>query len=297
MVADMFERSVRVLLFFFLFGSVCSSAFADAAASRVPARRPMSPPVKILRYAQRIVDEHDTDGDGELQASEWEGMSGDPRIIDRDRNTVITAKELAEHVTRYGYRRKIRLMPATTEGKIRYPSLLNPDAIPNARKKPGLAKDSLNKADRGAPANAVSGKSSQRIKRGSQKFTVPRSRLPKGLPSWFLVRDADGDAQLTLAEYAPDTSQATLLEFTRYDANGDGVVTAQESLRSPRARVIAETKPADVEEPSEEEPVADTVESSAGKPLPEDIEARRLKKELLRKERLNSKKKSSGKNK
>jgi len=297
MVAAMVGRNAGALLFLFLFGSACSSAFADGAASRVSVRRPISPPVKVLRYAQRALEKYDTNGDGELQESEWEGMKGNPRIIDRDRDKVITAKELAEYIARYGYRRRIRLMPASTEGRISYPSLVSPDVIPNARKKLGLAKGSLDRADRDASANAVPGKAPQRAKRGSQKFTVPRSRLPKGLPSWFLVRDADGDAQLTLAEYAPDGSQVALREFTRYDANGDGVVTAQECLRNPRAKVIAGAKPEGVEEPSEEEPAADMAESNADEPKPDDIEARRLKKELLRKQRLNSKNKSSGKNK
>jgi hypothetical protein len=112
----------------------------------------------------------------------------------------------------------------------------------------------------------VPGKAPQRAKRSSQKFTVPRSRLPKGLPSWFIVRDADGDAQLTLAEYATDGSQSALREFTQYDANGDGVVTAKECLRSPRAKVIAGAKPEGVEEPSEAEPAADTEENATEEP-------------------------------
>jgi hypothetical protein len=130
----------------------------------------------------------------------------------------------------------------------------------------------------------MSGKSPQRAKGGRQKFTVPRSRLPKGLPSWFIIRDADGDAQLTLAEYAPDGSQLALHEFTRYDANGDGVVTAQECLRSPRAKLSAGAKPErDVEESSEEEPAADTEESPTDESTSEDVEALRAKKALLRK--------------
>jgi hypothetical protein len=291
----MVGRSARMLLFLSLFGPVCSSAFAQVAAGRAAVRRPISPPAKVLRYTQRVVDEHDANGDGELQESEWERMDGNPRLIDRDRDGVITAKELAEHIARYGYRRRIRLMPASTEGAIRYPSLLSPDAVPNAQKKPGLAKNSLNSAARNASASATSGKSSQRIRKGNRKFTVPQTRLPKGLPSWFLARDADGDAQVTLAEYAPDVSRSALLEFTRYDANSDGVITAQEALRSPRARVIAGAKPASIRKPSEEKPAADTTESRANEPSPEDIEARRLKKEQLRRERLNSKNKSSGK--
>jgi len=72
-----------------------------------------------------------------------------------------------------------------------------------------------------------------------RKYTVSRTSLPSGLPSWFILRDADGDAQLSLAEYAQDASETSIREFTRYDRNGDGVVTPQECVRAPTAMGLA----------------------------------------------------------
>jgi Ca2+-binding EF-hand superfamily protein len=63
------------------------------------------------------------------------------------------------------------------------------------------------------------------------KYFVPRTHLPEGLPSWFVNRDADGDGQLTIAEFSPKATRTQLDQFTRYDANGDGLITSAEYLR------------------------------------------------------------------
>jgi hypothetical protein len=79
-------------------------------------------------------------------------------------------------------------------------------------------------SDAGAPPTA-----GEQPRRGTT-FYVPKSRLPPGLPDWFLRRDLDGDGQLSLAEFAPNPTQADLEEFARYDRNGDGFITAKECL-------------------------------------------------------------------
>jgi hypothetical protein len=52
-----------------------------------------------------------------------------------------------------------------------------------------------------------------------------------GLPEWFLRKDADGDGQVTMAEYAKDCTPAEAAEFDRLDLNRDGVITAAECLK------------------------------------------------------------------
>jgi hypothetical protein len=61
------------------------------------------------------------------------------------------------------------------------------------------------------------------------------------LPEWFLERDADGDGQLTLAEFAPQATAAQVAQFRQMDLNQDGVVTAVECVRG---------KPADAAQPA-----------------------------------------------
>jgi Ca2+-binding EF-hand superfamily protein len=52
---------------------------------------------------------------------------------------------------------------------------------------------------------------------------------PSGLPAWFHELDTDRDGQIALYEWLKGGKDAE--EFRKYDANGDGFITAQEVLR------------------------------------------------------------------
>lgn len=75
--------------------------------------------------------------------------------------------------------------------------------------------------------------------RKSGRFLLPRERLPKGLPDWFLRKDVDGDGQVSMAEYASDWNPAATAEFDRYDLNHDGVVTAAECLKAEKRAAVS----------------------------------------------------------
>jgi Ca2+-binding EF-hand superfamily protein len=74
-----------------------------------------------------------------------------------------------------------------------------------------------------------------------RRFLTPTERLPPGLPSWFARSDTDGDGQIALAEFAPPGNREKVAEFSRYDLNGDGFVTATECLAAEK-KAQAETK-------------------------------------------------------
>ena len=276
---------VRVLVVSVLLSClIAADTFAaDARANKAMMRRPLTPSVKVLRYAQRVVDQHDANGDGQLDESEWSDMEGhgmeghdtngdgkldedewnDMRLYDLNRDGVldegewnnmmerkrriadtsqdgaITPAEFADYVAKYGYRRRIRLMPALQEGRDQMPSLLSPNATPGYRERAGLARSGVEANRSNGQTQPKSDAASAKKSRIPRKYTVSRTSLPRGLPSWFILRDADGDAQLTLAEYARDASETSIKEFTRYDGNGDGVVTPQECLRAPTAMGLA----------------------------------------------------------
>jgi Ca2+-binding EF-hand superfamily protein len=191
---------------------------------------PEAVPLKVQRYAQALVRQYDRNGDGVLDAQEWQEMHGKPALADADRDGALTAEELVDWIVAYGHNRRIRL------------------AIPAI----GLSSDS--KTEDGTPAKtgtasaAKPGDSAEAApaekdyaepdlaeldeSRRQAKFYVPSKRLPAGLPAWFLARDDDGDGQLSLGEFAPKPTPADLREFEQYDFNNDGLITAKECLRA-----------------------------------------------------------------
>jgi hypothetical protein len=79
--------------------------------SRVPyTERDVPVSAKILRYAQRLVEQYDTNHDGQLEKVEWQKMRGNPAIVDRDHDGLITVDDLARYITIYGRYRHIQLL-------------------------------------------------------------------------------------------------------------------------------------------------------------------------------------------
>jgi hypothetical protein len=196
-------------------------------------------PVKVLRYAQYIVDRYDSNGDAQLVQEEWSRMSGSPQEADLNADGVITVEEFARRTAEYSSGRKIRLVPLLSAESIRLPPLLGPSL--GGRSTAAAAKVAQG-ASRAVPeteskvgrdGEAATGKPNSAYRR----YNVPKSKLPKGLPDWFFARDTDGDAQLTLSEFAPQATPSAIREFTRYDRNRDGVVTAWEFAGTSRTVV------------------------------------------------------------
>lgn len=197
------------------------------------AAEPSAVSVKIIRYAQRIIDRYDRDGDGQLQTSEWQAMRGSPERADRDGDGVIQRDELVLYMAEYGRERRIRLLPPQPGDLAELPPLLHPATAGAWEEKPvEEAAETPERSDgpAGADAEAARARGAQQdICRRDTKFYVPASRVA-GAPAVFLNRDRDGDGQLTLSEFAPQEDRASLDEFARCDRNGDGMVTLREYL-------------------------------------------------------------------
>jgi hypothetical protein len=200
---------------------------------------------KVLRYARRLVERYDRNGDGKLQPEEWRQMQGSPKLIDRDGNGEITLDELAQYVANHGARRKIRLLSRNLEELVANPPLLHPSTAASPgpsdggeASQPGGDATTPKRPD--DPALQTPNSPTQGADR---MFHVSPKGQPPNLPEWFTTRDTNGDGQLTLAEYAPKATQTDVDEFARYDADGDGVMTPKECARASTAAKPTKTPP------------------------------------------------------
>ncbi|MDO5554541.1 MAG: hypothetical protein Q4G68_12350 [Planctomycetia bacterium] len=60
-----------------------------------------------------------------------------------------------------------------------------------------------------------------------REYVVPSESL-QGVPRWFIVRDINGDGQLSLRELAPSLSVTAVAFFGELDSNSDGFITPDE---------------------------------------------------------------------
>jgi hypothetical protein len=62
--------------------------------------------------------------------------------------------------------------------------------------------------------------------------------LPEGLPEWYAQRDANGDGQVMMHEFAVSWSDRVVRDFQQFDLNRDGVITAAECVRATEAGAV-----------------------------------------------------------
>jgi Ca2+-binding EF-hand superfamily protein len=200
-------------------------------------------PGKIIRYAAFLIQRHDANGDGVLQREEWKTMSGTPQSVDLDGDLQITITELVRFLALYGKNRtihrphvaelnaspnfdsqKLQLLkpitqqthPPKAEGK-------TPDAAPIADLSEEEMKSGNEPIDDAIYEEIITG---GQIPAERRFYTVPENL--RRVPAWFLMRDRDGDGQVSLTEFAPTLSAAALALFGRFDKNGDGLIEPDE---------------------------------------------------------------------
>ena len=212
----------------------------------------------LRRYAGRILEKYDTNRDGKLQQSEWEKMPGKPQAYDLNGDFVLEDYELLYALAAYAKGRTIshpipprRLSAAQTVLKTDGPILIQPLSGP-IRKRVSDSEDEetdparrpsdispeefesiLADADEGAGTEEQSelfGVVTQETGLASPAVReyAPSESETAGIPRWFLARDANGDGQLSLREFAPTLSLEATAFFGRLDADSDGLVTPDE---------------------------------------------------------------------
>lgn len=64
-----------------------------------------------------------------------------------------------------------------------------------------------------------------------------------GLPGWFARLDANGDGQVSMAEYSASWNEQTAADFVQFDLNQDGIVTPEECARATEAGAVQGAPP------------------------------------------------------
>jgi hypothetical protein len=202
-----------------------ADATAKAAASAPGEHEAAAVAGKFRRFAERTIAKYDRDGNGVLKGAELQAAPEAVRQAPRDAQGRVGVDELAEHLAAYARTKSLRRDAQTSPNLPEFAPLLHPSTPANpagVSQVPGSGKPE-------EKANASAPQANRQTR--ERRFHVSPSQLPPGLPDWFLQRDADGDGQLTLSEFAPSGAAATAAEFLRYDLNHDGLVTPQEVLQ------------------------------------------------------------------
>ncbi len=142
-------------------------------------------------------------------------MRGNWRDADTNGDGIITLDELTARLSNYS-----RSGAATSSSS----GSSSPSSSPSSSGSSSGSSAPSSSAGRDAPPKK------------SYRFLSAQERLPRGLPDWFARKDADGDGQVTMAEYSQVWSEAMAREFAKYDLNGDGVITPDEALKAQNSR-------------------------------------------------------------
>jgi hypothetical protein len=168
----------------------------------------------VQRFATSLMRQYDTNKNGMLEPDEWRTMRGNPQEADKNGDGKISLDELTDRMASFGQRRG----DGGGDGPGNPPA--SPGDVRTSRGSPGGPSSSA-----GGKLAAVSPLPSR-----PRRYVTPAGRLPEGLPTWFNERDADGDGQVAMAEYATSWTEAKAAEFSSLDRNGDGLISPQEAL-------------------------------------------------------------------
>ena len=209
-------------------------------------------PAKVYRYVERIFQKYDKDLDGVLAPDEWLGMRGYPILIAGSAEETITKDRMTDYVAAFGYRRRIRLLFTPMKLESPAPTLLHPSENGSSDTS-NTGNETANQLPKEAPG-------------GGKQFYVPNSHLPSGLPSWFFARDANGDGQLSLPEFAIDGTQSSMSEFDKLDIDHDGILSPRDLVKiAPKKPTPPKIKPA-TPSPKPVQPQPETESPAAPEP-------------------------------
>ena len=214
-------------------------------------------PVAIRFYCRYLFNKYDTNGDGKLEQKEWEDKIQGAQAIDLDGDWVLTDQEVLYYIARYARNRtladprplqpqRFNIMIANEEQPVLIrtasaaPRLLDKEEAEKERSEAPIDLDELSDDDfvkmltEDNPAlESVDDEEVLDVlltdmdEATFREYAAAPEELV-GVPVWFLARDANGDGQLSLREFAPNLTPAAVAQFGKLDSNADGFITAEE---------------------------------------------------------------------
>ena len=216
-----------------------------------------SAPVSIRFYARYFIGKYDSDGNGQLERSEWEDIIDGAQAIDLDGDWILTDQEVLFYLARYAKGRTIAnprpVQPQRTNLIVEQedrpllirtasaaPRVSTQEVADEERNKQGEFLDPLSDEEfvqmltEDNPAmESVDDKELLDVLLSDMDESSVREYAPApesliGAPVWFLARDVNGDGQLSLREFAPNLTPAAVAKFGQFDLNADGFITVEE---------------------------------------------------------------------
>lgn len=174
--------------------------------------------LRVQQYAEGLLRQYDANKSGVLEREEWKNMRGDPESVDTNHDGRITLDELKAKVASY------------FRGSAAGSSSSGGSSSSSATGSPSSGSSGSYVSRSSGSGLAGSGSNAARTYRSAYHFLSPKERLPSGLPDWFIAKDANGDGQISMAEFSDNWSEEKAREFQAVDLNGDGIITPAECL-------------------------------------------------------------------
>jgi Ca2+-binding EF-hand superfamily protein len=214
---------------------------------------------RYRNYAANMLKRYDKNGSGALEREEWSQMRGDWwKSADSNGDGTITLDEILARLAGYRSRYQSRSTSSATSSAPSTSSSTSPSSsyTTTGSSTSGMSSttssptsSTISSSSTGTSASTTTNTTNAATSAASSpaslttppvrkpyRFLTPTERLPAGLPEWFMRRDANGDGQVTLAEFSESLTDEAVAEFAKYDLNNDGVITPRECLSAMRGR-------------------------------------------------------------